>query len=70
MISVLTVDNIIAEEVNMYVRYCELAAEHEPDEKLHRQLAHVIFYHIQELRTTGKLGYIPKELADSPIFTR
>ncbi len=62
------VEEVVAKEVAMYVEYCELAAEHEPDEQIYKNLAHVLFYHIQEIRATGKVSYIPQEFKDSPMF--
>lgn len=47
-------DEQITKEVNMYVRYCELAAKHEADEALYLKAAHAVFYHIQEMRQTGQ----------------
>lgn len=48
------VDEQITKEVNMYVKYCELASKHDYQESLYLQAAHVVFYHIQEMRQTGQ----------------
>jgi hypothetical protein len=55
-----SVNELIALEINMYVGYCQKAAEHDENEYLYRKLAHVVFYHIQELRTTGKPTFAGK----------
>lgn len=39
-------------EVEMYLTYCQMAALHNAYEQYYRSLAHRIFYHIQELRST------------------
>jgi len=54
MIGVLTVDKLINQEVELYVNYCRAASKHDEWEKHYRMAAHVIFYHIQEMRTTGQ----------------
>jgi hypothetical protein len=41
-------------ETKLYVGYCQLAAEHEPDEYIYKSLAHTIFYHLIELRSTNQ----------------
>ena len=63
---VILVDELIAKEVNMYVVYCRKAAEHDEHEHLYRQLAHAIFYHIEEMRTTGRPSFI-KSFTKPPI---
>lgn len=56
-------------EVKLYVGYCELAAKHEPDEYIYRLMAHAVFYHILELRSTNRyspLGvFVTSKLTDS-----
>jgi hypothetical protein len=48
-------DDQINAEVNKYVHLCERASRHNPgDEDEYREMAHTVFYHIQELRSTGK----------------
>lgn len=46
----------IDKEVNMYLTYCQMAAQHNAYEQYYRNLAHMIFYHIQELRSTKVLA--------------
>lgn len=48
------VNCLIRVEVDLYVNYCRLASEHDEMEEMYRALAHKIFYHIQEMRSTGK----------------
>lgn len=48
----MTVDEQISEEVKQYVSYCQKACEHDALEHSYRLLAHKLFYHIQELRST------------------
>lgn len=43
--------NLIEEEVRLYLIFCQNAARHDEQEPLWRSLAHVTFYHIQELRS-------------------
>jgi hypothetical protein len=50
----MTLDEQIDEEVKLYVGYCELAVKRDEHEQHYRSLAHKIFYHIQELRSTRK----------------
>jgi transposase len=50
----MSLDEQIDLEVKMYVGYCEAAARHDAYEQQYRMLAHGIFYHIQELRSTKK----------------
>lgn len=50
---------IIDKEVKLYVDFCRKASMHDECEQLWRMLAHVTFYHIQELKTAG--------LPESPI---
>lgn len=64
MILVLSVEELIAKEVGMYLQFCCNAAKHDEQEFLWRQLAHVTFYHLQELKTTGKVYFA------SPITTK
>lgn len=49
-----TIDDQIAYEVTKYVYLCQKAAEHNYLEDKWKQLAHIVFYHIQELRSTRK----------------
>ncbi len=44
---------LIDEEVKLYVDFCNKASLHDEQEALWRQLAHVTFYHIQELKSAG-----------------
>lgn len=48
-----TVSELINDEVRLYVGFCQAAALHDEKEAAYRAAAHVIFYHIQEMRTTG-----------------
>lgn len=42
-------------EVAKYVKLCEIASKHDAtNESEYREMAHVVFYHIQELRSTRK----------------
>ena len=50
----MTLDEQINEEVVLYVGYCQQAAKHDEFEQQSREIAHKIFYHIQELRSTRK----------------
>ncbi len=50
----MSLDEQIAEEVELYVGYCRKINEHDEFEPTYRAMAHKIFYHIQELRSTGK----------------
>ena len=49
-----SVEDLINAEVKMYVNYCQLAAKHDSQEQWYKTAAHMIFYHIQEMRSTGK----------------
>ncbi len=51
----MTLEETIRAECLMYVRYCELAAQHDELEHFHRMIAHNIFYHIEEMRSTGQV---------------
>lgn len=57
-----SVDDFVELEVNMYLGCCRLAAKHDDMEGYYRAVAHRIFYHIQELRTTQKASVLPKEV--------
>ena len=48
------VDELIELEVGLYVHYCRLACRRDEFELMYRKLAHKLFYHIQELRSTGQ----------------
>ena len=48
-----TIDDQIAAEVAKYVKLCRSAAKHNSDQYEYRNMAHIVFYHIQELRSTG-----------------
>jgi hypothetical protein len=52
------VDDQIAIEVKLYVDYCRLACRHDDKEKLYRQLAHVVAYHIKEMHETQKVTIV------------
>ncbi len=58
------VQQLIDTEVHMYVTCCELAARHEQDEIFYRQIAHALFYHIQEMKSTRQVSFIA--LSDYP----
>lgn len=49
-----TIDDQIEAEVQQYVKMCRCAAQHTVDEDMYRSIAHRIFYHILELRSTRK----------------
>ncbi len=44
----------IKAEVAKYVKLCNQAARHDYAEPEFKELAHIVFYHIQELRSTRK----------------
>jgi hypothetical protein len=50
----------IDDEVALYVGYCRHASLHDEDEEIYKRMAHKVFYHIQELRSTGKLSILGK----------
>jgi hypothetical protein len=50
----MNVEEAIASEVDLYVGYCRKAADHDEYEPLYRSIAHKLFYHIQEMRSTKK----------------
>jgi hypothetical protein len=50
----MTLDEQIDMEIKLYVSCCRSAAKHDIFENLYLRMAHVIFYHIQEMRSTGK----------------
>jgi hypothetical protein len=41
-------------EIALYVSCCRSASLHDGYEQIHKTLARIIFYHIQEMRSTGK----------------
>ncbi len=51
----MSVEELIDIEVKLYVDFCERAAKHDHLEQFHRKIAHRLFYHIQELRSTRKV---------------
>lgn len=59
----MTLEEQISLELDLYVGYCRKAAQHDEFENEHRIMAHKIFYHIQELRSTRKLSSFGKLLA-------
>jgi hypothetical protein len=63
-----SVDELIDSEVKMYLGFCNAAAQHDEQEVLYRQLAHVVFYHIQEMRSTGQPTTVRKSI--QPISHR
>lgn len=44
----------INQEIQLYVNYCRAAARHDEFEEVNKRAAHKLFYHIQEMRTTGQ----------------
>ena len=54
------VETLIELEVGLYVGYCRLACLRDENEQFYRNLAHRIFYNIQEMRSTGKPVYVGK----------
>jgi len=64
MTLVLTVDQLIAKDVNLYLQFCNKAALHDEQEMYWRTLAHTAFYYLQELRSTHTIAPAP------PILTR
>lgn len=48
----MSVDDLIAQEFDMYLQFCRNASRHDEQEMLWKQLAHVTFYHMMELRAT------------------
>jgi hypothetical protein len=48
----MTLDEQIDIEVYLYVHCCEQASKHDGYEPYYRSLAHMIFYHILEMRST------------------
>jgi hypothetical protein len=47
-----TIDDQIQSEVAKYVKLCRSAAKHNCNESEYKEMAHTVFYHIQELRST------------------
>jgi hypothetical protein len=58
------IDELITKEADMYLQLCRNAAQHDDQEFLWRMLAHAVFYHLQELRTTSR------DRTTSPISIR
>lgn len=58
------VEDLIELEVGMYVDYCRLAANKDEHEQEYRRLARILFYHIQEMRSTGKPSFKPSSLGN------
>lgn len=52
----MTLTSLINKEVAMYVEFCRLASQHDAHEQQYRDLAHMLFYHIQEMRSTGQIS--------------
>lgn len=50
----MNVEEAIASEVDLYVGYCQKAADHDQYEQHYKALAHKLFYHIQEMRSTNQ----------------
>lgn len=50
------VDEQIAAEIGIYVTHCRDAAKHNDQENEFKRKAHIVFYHIQELRSTRKIS--------------
>ena len=53
-------ETLIELEVGMYVNYCRLACQHDEFEQQYRNMAHRLFYHIQEMRSTGQPSILGK----------
>ena len=56
----MTLEEQISIELIMYLGYCRMAALHDQFEGYHKMMAHKLFYHIQELRSTRKLSVFGK----------
>jgi hypothetical protein len=54
---VIAVDELIRQEVQLYVACCEQAARHDSLELFHKALAHSLFLHIQALRQSQDTSY-------------
>ena len=54
----MNVQELINAEVDLYVQFCSLAALHDDKEVEYKQSAHVLFYHIQEMRSTGQVNFM------------
>jgi hypothetical protein len=57
----MTVDEQIAKEFILYVEYCRKASLHDEFEDGYRAMAHKIFYHIQELKSTRVCSPLDKD---------
>lgn len=55
----LTVDELITREFELYLLFCRKAALHDSEEVKWRTLAHITFYHLEELRVIDRVRYIP-----------
>jgi len=64
VILVLTVDQLIVKDANLYLQFCNNAAMHDETEGYWRMLAHIAFYYLQELRSTHTVAPVP------PILTK
>jgi hypothetical protein len=51
---------MIDEEVMLYLEFCRKAALHDEQEGLWRTLAHATFYHLEELRSVNDQTPISK----------
>jgi hypothetical protein len=56
----MSVDELIDTEVKLYVTFCEKASKHDALEGFYKSVAHNLFYHIQELRSTGRSSALGK----------
>lgn len=61
------IDDQIKAEVVKYVHLCEQAAKHNSAEPEFKEMAHDVFYHILELRTTQKPSPLSWSGRKSPI---
>lgn len=61
------IEELINLEVDLYVQYCRAAARHDEWEEYHKMVAHTLFYHIQEMRATGKEGPSIRYLSNKTI---
>jgi hypothetical protein len=61
------IEELINLEVDLYVQYCRAAAKHDEWEEHNRMVAHTLFYHIQEMRSTGREGPSIKFIRDKII---
>lgn len=47
------IDKQVKDQIGLYVDYCRSAAKHDEWEAYYKATAHALFYHIQEIRSTG-----------------